>query len=126
MPPSAESAREAIVRTIIALERASLDADAALVDRRWSDVEAAFAVQARLTAELEVLFEAAPEFAPACDGKVARRIGGIVAFRADQLRRLRALRDDASARLKAIAQVNAFAKSFGPRRQAPHVLDAQY
>jgi len=94
MHSSAEVALDAVVRAIIALERSCLDADAALVERRWDDVDAAFRAQAELTADLARLFDAAPETAPANDAKVAQRVSGVLAYRDDQLRRLRSYRDE--------------------------------
>src|ERR1700694_4739991 len=126
MPSSAEVTHDAVVSAVIALERSCLDADAALVERRWDDLEAACRVQTELTAELARMFEEAPQLAPANEPKVARRIHGIVAYREDQLRRLRAYRDETASRLNSIGKVNAFARSFGKRSGAAQLLDGQY
>ena len=126
MPPSAEGARDAVVRTVIALERSCLEADGALAEQRWDDVESAFRVQADLTAELARMFDAAPHLAPANEPAVARRIDGIFAYREDQLRRLRAYRDETASRLSSIGKVNAFARSFGKSTGAAQLLDGQY
>ncbi|MDB5072015.1 MAG: hypothetical protein JWM87_3126 [Candidatus Eremiobacteraeota bacterium] len=126
MPSSADAALDAVVQTIIALERSCLEADAALVERRWTGVDAAFAAQVELTAQLAHLFEASPHTAPANDAKVARRVNGILAYRDDQLRRLQSYCDDVATRLSAIGKVNAFSRSFGKHAQAARVLDAQY
>jgi hypothetical protein len=126
MPSSADAALDAVVQTIIALERSCLEADAALVERRWAGVDAAFAAQVDLTAQLARLFDTAPHTAPANDAKVARRVNGILAYRDDQLRRLQAYRDDVATRLSSIGKVNAFSRSFGKHAQAAHLLDAQY
>lgn len=115
-----------VVRTIIALERSCLEADAALVERRWPQVDAAFRAQSKLTNDLERFFEAAPEIAPASDAKVAQRLRGILAYRADQLRRLRSYRDDVATRLSSIGKVNAFSRSFGKHVQAAQLLDGQF
>jgi hypothetical protein len=125
VPPSADGAHDAVVRTIIELERVCLHADAALVERRWPDVEAALEAQAALTAELARLFAEAPETAPANDEKVAARIRGILAYRDDQLRRLEAYRDEIAGRLSSIGKVNAFSRSFGKRATVARLLDAQ-
>ncbi len=126
MPSSADTAYDAIVAAVIALERSCLEADAALAERRWPDLESALRVQAELTAELARLFDATPQLAPANDPKVARRIDGIVAYREDQLRRLRAYRDETASRLSSIGKVNAFARSFGKGSAAAQLLDGQY
>ena len=126
MPSSADAALDAVVHTIIALERSCLDADAALVEHRWPDMRAAFAAQEELTAQLAHLFDASPQIAPANDAKVAQRVQGILAFRDDQLRRLQAHRDDVAARLSSIGKVNAFSRSFGKHAQAARLLDGQY
>ena len=126
MPSSADGALDAVVRTIIALERSCLDADAALVERRWTDLRAAFAAQTDLTAQLARLFETDPSTAPAADAKVAQRVQGILAYRDDQLRRLQAYHAGVAERLSAIRKVNAFSRSFGTHAQAAHVLDGQY
>jgi hypothetical protein len=126
VPSSAESPRERVARTIVALERSCLEADAALVERRWVQVGTAFRVQAELTAELAKLFDASPEIAPANDAKVARRIGGILAYREDQLRRMRTYRDEVSARLSSIGKVNAFSRSLGKHAAAAQLYDGQY
>ena len=114
------------MRTIIELERVCLAADAALVERRWRDVEDSFRTQAELTARLARLFASAPETAPANDAKVAARVRGILGYRDDQLRRLEAYRDEIAGRLSAIGKVNAFSRSFGKRGPAAQLLDGQY
>ena len=126
MPPSAEGAHGAVARTIVELERSCLSADAALVERRWSDVDELFGVQAELTARLARLFESAPETAPANDARVAERVRGILVYRDDQLRRLEAYRDEVAGRLSAIGKVNAFSRSFGKRGAAAQLLDGQF
>lgn len=126
MPSSAEGARAEVARTIVALERACLQADAALVERRWSDVDAAFGAQAELTAELGRLFRIAPQLAPANDAKVAQRLRGILAYRDDQLRRLDAYREEIATRLASIGKVNAFARSLGKHATAARLYDGQY
>jgi len=124
--PSAERPRDAVVRTILELERVCLAADAALVERRWPDVDAAFSAQAALTQRLARLFESAPEAAPASDEKVAERVRGILVYRDDQLRRLEAYRDEVAGRLSSIGKVNAFSRSFGKRAGPARILDGQY
>jgi hypothetical protein len=124
--PSAEPAYDAVVRLIIDLERICLEADSALVERRWPDVEASFRAQAELTGRLARLFESAPETAPANDAKVAERVRGILVYRDDQLRRLESCRDEIAARLSAIGKLNAFSRSFGKRAAAAQLLDGQY
>jgi hypothetical protein len=126
MHSSADTALDAVVRGIIALERSCLEADAALVERRWEDVDAAFRAQAELTADLAALFDASPETAPVNDAKVARRVSGILAYREDQLRRLRSYRDEVATRLSSIGKVNAFSRSFGKHAAAAQLLDMQY
>jgi hypothetical protein len=126
MHSSAEPAIDAVVRAIIAMERSCLDADAALVERRWDGVDAAFRAQAALTVQLERMFAAAPQLAPANDPKVAQRMNGILAYREDQLRRLRSYRDDVAHRLSSIGKVNAFSRSFGKSIGAARLLDGQY
>jgi hypothetical protein len=126
MHSSAETAREAIVRTLIALERSCLDADAALVERRWADVEAAFGAQVSMTDELAALFAVAPETSPQLDAKVAQRIDGILKYRDDQLRRLRSYNAEVASRLDAIGRVNALSRSIGQRNNSGQVLDGQY
>jgi hypothetical protein len=121
---SAETPREAVVRTILALERSCLDADAALVERRWSDLEAAFAVQTRLTDELAELFRNAPDVAPENDAKVAERVRGVLVFRDDQLRRLCAYRDEVGRRLRAIGQVRDLSRTIGKAVASPAFVDS--
>jgi hypothetical protein len=123
---SADSPLDAVVRTIIELERLCLSADAALVERRWPDVDASFSAQAELTAQLARLFESAPQTAPANDAKVAERVRGILVYRDDQLRRIESYRDEVAGRLSMIGKVNAFSRSFGKRGAAAQLLDAQY
>jgi hypothetical protein len=122
----ADAARDGVVRTIIALERSCLDADAAIVERRWDDVAAALRAQAALTDELAALLAAAPHAAPDNDAKVAARLRGVLAYRDDQLRRLQAYRAEVGTRLNAIGRVNAFARSLGKRANAARLLDGQY
>jgi hypothetical protein len=122
----ADAARDDVVRTIIALERSCLEADAAIVERRWDDVAAALSAQTALTGELAALFDAAPHAAPAADAKVAQRMRGIVRYRDDQLRRLRAYHTELGTRLSSIGRVNAFARSLGKRANTARLLDAQY
>jgi hypothetical protein len=122
----ADTARDDVVRTIIALERSCLDADAAIVERRWDDVGDAFRAQAALTADLAALFDAAPHAAPGNDAKVAQRVRGIVAYRDDQLRRLQDYHGEVGTRLRSIGMVNAFSRSLGKRVNAARLLDGQY
>ena len=123
-PAAAESPRAVVVRTLIALERSCLDADAAFLERRWNDVTAAFAAQTRMTDELRRLFDAAPETAPAHDPKIARRIRGIIAYRDDQLRRLEAYHADTATRLQATQKLRGFARAIGkPNAQ---LIDASF
>ena len=122
--PVTESPRAAVVRTLIALERACLDADAAFVERRWKDLTAAFAAQTRMTDELRQMFAAAPETAPASDAKIARRVRGIIAFREDQLRRLRAYHTELGGRLQTTQKLRGFARAIGkPNAQ---LIDASF
>lgn len=123
MPSSAEAVGEEIVRTILALERSCLDADAALVERRWPDVESAFSAQSALTDRLGELFAAEPEHAPANDGRVHDRLRGVVAYREDQLRRLRAYRDEIGRRLRSIGRVRALSRTIGAPVTKPAFLD---
>jgi hypothetical protein len=126
VPSPADAARDGVVRTIIALERSCLDADAAIVERRWDDVGAALHAQGALTDELAALFAAAPDAAPDSDAKVAQRVRGILAYRDDQLRRLRAYHAEVGTRLNSIGRVNAFARSLGKRANSARLLDGQY
>lgn len=111
--PSLADTRETVVATILSLERACLDADAALVERRWPDVTAALDVQGRLTAQLAALFERAPHLSPSGDAKVAKRLEGVLAFRDDQLRRLHALRDEIGRRLETIGRARDLSRALG-------------
>jgi hypothetical protein len=126
VPLSADAACESVVRAIIALERSCLEADAAIVERRWPDVAAALDAQGALTLELGRLFDAAPECGPDNDARVQRRVRGIVAFRDAQLRRLRGYHADVVGRLSAIGKVNALARSLGKHTAAAELLDGQY
>ncbi|HYZ15042.1 MAG TPA: hypothetical protein VE591_01525 [Candidatus Acidoferrum sp.] len=117
--------REVVVATILALERACLDADAALVERRWHDVTEALAVQRRLTAELGELFARTPQLSPAQDERVAKRLRGVLAFRDEQLRRLHALRDEIGRRLETIGRARAFSRSVGHPRTSAAFYDTQ-
>lgn len=126
MPSSADRPLDEVARTIVALERSCLDADAALVERRWPDVDEAFRAQAALTAALARLFVGAPETSPQNDPKVAQRLRGVLAYREDQLRRLRAYHDEVGARLDAIGKMNAFARSFGKQRTSASLYDGKY
>ena len=122
----AEAARDDVVRTIIALERSCLDADAAIVERRWDDVGNALSTQTALTADLAALFDATPEVAPVNDAKVAQRVRGVLAYRDDQLRRLRGYHAEVGTRLHSIGRVNAFARTLGKRANSARLLDGQY
>jgi hypothetical protein len=126
VPSRADAGRDGVARTIVALERSCLDADAAIVERRWDDVGAALRAQAALTEELAALFDAAPHAAPDNDAKVATRVRGILAYRDDQLRRLRAYHAEVGTRLNSIGRVNAFARSLGKSAHSARVLDGQY
>lgn len=119
------SPRGAATAAIIALERSCLEAEAALMERRWADVDAVFAAQAVLTDELRELFAAAPEFAPANDEAIAQRVRGILAYRADQLRRLRAYHAEVEGRLRSIGKVRALSRSIGKRERAGALYDTQ-
>ena len=125
MPSSAESAREQIVTTILALERACLEAEAALVERRAAAFDAALTAQAALTQRLGQLFESAPSMAPGNDAQVAARLRGVLSYRDDQLRRLQLYRDETGRRLEAIAKVRAFARTIGRHEPAATYYDTQ-
>jgi len=126
MPSSAETAREAVVRILLALERSCLDAEAALGDRRWPEVEFALAAQAGMTADLGAMFEAAPELAPERDEKIAARVRGILSYREDQLQRLQAFNAEIGTRLESIGRMNNMSRSIGRRDPSGRVFDGQY
>ena len=117
MPSSAEAARDQIVDAILALERACLDAEAAMVERRAAGVDAALSAQTALTQRLGELFAANPAMTPDNDERVATRLRGVLAYRADQLRRLQSYRDEVGRRLESIGKVRALARTVG--RQQP-------
>ena len=119
-------ALDAVARTIVAIERSCIDADAAFTERRWDDVDAAFRAQATLTGDLAALFDATPEHSPERDAKVAQRVRGILAYREDQLRRMRAYREDVHERLRSIGKVNRLSRSLGRRVARAGVVDGQY
>ena len=122
----ADDPRERVVRVIIALERSCLGAEAAFVERRWPDVDAAFREQAALSDELRSLFEEFPETAGANDARVDQRLRGILRYRDEQLGRLIAYRDDVATRLSSIGKVNAFSRSLGKRAPGARLLDSTY
>lgn len=103
-----------------------MDADAALVEHRWPELGAALRAQAVLEVQLRALFDAAPETAPAANVKVEQRIRGILAYRDEQLRRLRAYHSDVALRLNSIGKVRALSRSLGRRAASAQLLDAQY
>ena len=113
MSSSAETVHQEVVGTILALERACLEADAALTEHRWKDVRSAFATQEELTRSLGELFVRAPEASPNADQKVAQRIRGVLVYRDDQLRRLTAYRDEVARRLNAIGKLRELSRSIG-------------
>ena len=125
MPSSADTAHEEVVSTIIALERACLDAEAAMVERRAGAVDAAFAQQAALTERLGEVFEASPALAPDNDARIAARLRGVIAYRKDQLRRLEAYRDEMGRRLESIGKVRALARTIGRREPSATFFDTQ-
>ena len=125
MPSSAESAREAVVAVLVAIERSCLDVDAAFVERRWEDVAASLATQEDLTAELGALFAGAPATAPQADEKIAQRVRGIIAYRDDQAARMHAYHAEVGRRLQSIGRVRKFSRSIGSGAKA-RLLDAQY
>lgn len=122
--PSADAARDAVARTIVALERACLDADRAFSERRWPGVRSAFRAQSELTAELGRIFAETPDVAE--DAKVVRRVQGVYAFRDEQLRRMRAYRDEVGERLRTIGKMKAFSRAVGRRVPRIGVVDGQY
>lgn len=126
MLSSAETARDAVMRTLVAMERLCLDADAAFVERRWADVAASIQTQAQLTEALRRLFADAPEAGPGNDAKVAQRIRGIMAFRDDQLRRMRAYNDEIRVRLDALGKLKALSRTVGRADRGGQLLDGQY
>ena len=118
MPSSAESARDAVVAALVAIERSCLDVDAAFVERRWSDVGASLREQERLTAELGRLIARAPAASPDADEKIAQRMRGILAYRDDQVARVQAYRADVGRRLDAIGRVRKFSRTIGSGAKA--------
>jgi hypothetical protein len=125
VPSSAEAPRDAVVRTIIELERSCLDADAALVERRWDAVNAALARQHELTGELAELFAAEPATAPARDARVEARLRGILRYRDDQLRRAEAYRDEIGRRLHAVGKLRALSRTVGRHEPSAAFYDTQ-
>jgi hypothetical protein len=125
MLSSADTARDAVVRAIIALERSCLAAENALTERRWPDVEAAFADQALLTSQLAALFAGSPETSPAGDEQVAQRIDGVLTYREGQLERLRAYHAEVATRLESIGKVRAFSRSIGTQDRSGALYDTQ-
>ena len=125
MHSSAEGARAAVADVIVALERSCLDAEAAFVERRWDDVERAFGAQSRLTGELGRLFADAPEAAPESDEKVALRVRGILVYRDDQLRRMRAYHEEVENRLLSIGKVRALSRSIGSGERSGSLYDSR-
>ena len=125
MPSSAEAAHDAVVRAIIELERSCLDADAALVEWRWDGVAAALDQQAALSDELVRLFAAEPAAAPARDARVAQRLHGVLAYRDEQLVRLRAQRDEIGRRLHAVGKLRELSRTVGRHEPAAALFDTQ-
>jgi hypothetical protein len=123
MPPSAERGAE-VVEAILALERSCLAADAAIVERRWGDIKAAVDEQSRLTQRLAELFAQAPEYGPQ-DPRVQKRLTGVLAYREDQLRRLRAYRDEVGERLRTLAKLRAFRRGVGTAPIPSRVLNTK-
>ena len=128
MPSSAEeqgAAQQAVVESIIALERSCLAADAAIVERRWSDLDVVFADQQALTDRLVAIFFAVPEVSPERDARVMTRLRGVLAYRDDQLRRLRAYHEGVTERLRSLERMRRFSRSIGTHVAPARVLDAQ-
>lgn len=125
MLSSAEQPLEAVIRTIIALERACLDSEAALVERRWEDAAGAFASQQRLTDELARLFADAPETAPPHQPNVQKRLVGVLRYRDEQLRRLQAYRDEVGRRLRAFERAGQIRRTIGAAPQPARILNTR-
>ena len=125
MLSSADTARAAVADTILALERSCLEAESAFVERRWDDVERAFGAQSALTGELGRLFVAEPQTAPENDVKVEQRVRGILAYRDDQLRRMRVYHADVESRLQSIGKVRALSRSIGNGERTGALYDTQ-
>ena len=111
------------MRVILALERSCLDADRALAEQRWDAMGAALAGQRALTEELAALFAAAPELSPQNDARVGGRVRGVLAFRDEQLRRLRNYNEDIGKRLRAGAKLRAMSRSLGRRDRTGNFYD---
>lgn len=124
MPLSAD-AEARIVEAILAFERSCLEADAALVERRWTDFGAALSAQSALTDQLAALFEATPERAPANDPRVRKRLEGVFAYREDQLRRLQAYHEHIGQRLRTIAKVRSFSRTIGAPPVPARIVNAE-
>ena len=122
---SSADARAEVVTTILALERACLDAEAALVERRAPGVDEALAAQSALTERLRALFARTPAVAPGSDPQIAARLRGVIAYRDDQLRRLQSYRDELGRRLESIGKVRAFARTLGTREPSATYFDTQ-
>jgi hypothetical protein len=61
---------------------------------------------------------------PVQDPKVARRVRGILAYREDQLRRLRSYNVEVGERLQSILKLRGYARAIG--KPAARLIDAQY
>jgi hypothetical protein len=92
------------------LERACVEADKALRDQRWTDCDAVWIAQRKLTHELEVAIRDLPIGSP--DRKaVFARITRIAKYRDGQLRRLRAFHTQTGKRLATMERFRRFSKT---------------
>ena len=125
MHSSADTGGAAVADVILALERSCLDAESAFVERRWDDVERAFGAQSTLTGELGRLFAVDPETSPERDAKVEQRVRGILAYRDDQLQRMRAYHAEVESRLTSIGKVRALSRSIGSGERSGFLYDSR-
>jgi hypothetical protein len=107
---------------LVAMERECLLVDAALAEKRWSDCDASWRTQRRLTHELEIAVRALPRGTPEA-ALIDKRIARLVRYREGQLRKLQAFHSGVGKKLATLQKFRSYAKTV-TRRQRSSIFDS--
>lgn len=126
MPSGSAHPGGAIVELVNDLEASVRSAEDALIERAWPQLEELLADQRRLThAIVNAVAMTSGERPEAFESELQRRLSGIEARRADQMRRLEAFHHAVGSRLAVMARAKAMRRATRPPElDRPALLDS--
>jgi hypothetical protein len=105
------------VEIIVALERECLKVDGAIAKRNWNACEESWRAQRVLTHELDIAMRKEPLDATQT-ASIWKRIDRMTAYRAAQLKRLKAFNEACATRLANVGRFRSFAKTRAQERRS--------